>query len=202
MRPPREVPGPDKRNAELVVWLYTRLNINAALGLKRNCTVRISVLVLQEYRKTSRCRIENSGVSLWALVQWKTMGHQRIEFDIAGRNQPEKLLHIAVLGPTNVRVRIISALLLVSRVIASGPISTRHEKLDFLQVHVVPWERHFHGPYHDNATAIAADIERQLTRSRRLGCRRDNHAIDTFAVRRSRHLLHKRASTFNGHLCA
>ena len=116
------------------------------------------------------------------------MGDQRIKFDIAAAHQSQELFHVPVFRPTDVSKRIVASLFLVRRIVAAGTVSPSHEKLDLLQVHVVPRELHLHCANHNNAPAVTADIESQFARSGRLRCGRDNDTIRALAVR-SRHYL-------------
>src|SRR5215208_1632527 len=115
------------------------------------------------------------------------MCHQRLDVYTPRAEQPEKLLHVAVLGPSYIGDWVILPLLLVKWIVAAGAISTRHEELNLFHVHLAPWEAHLHRAHHDNATAVFADLESLQAWSSRLRRRRHNHAVHAAPVGQSIH---------------
>ena len=109
-------------------------------------------------------------------------------------DQPQELLHVAVLGPAHVRQRIVAPLLLVRRVVTSGTVGARHVELNFLQVHVVPGELHAHRAHDTDAAAVAAEAQRVLRRRRRFRGRRHNRAIHAAPVGKAAHPFQRRRS--------
>src|SRR5262249_31151622 len=117
------------------------------------------------------------------------MCDQRTYVNPPRRDQTQKLLHVAILGPAHVGEWIIATLLFVRSVVAARAVGTRHVELNFFQVHVVPRKLEAYRTHNANASAIAAERERVLRGRRRFRCRRDNRAIDTAPVGERAHGL-------------
>jgi hypothetical protein len=107
--------------------------------------------VVGEHRGQGRRVAVDALVGLGRAVGGQLELDQRLDPDGAGREQPQELLHVAVLGPAHVGDGVVEAALLVGRVVAPGPVGGRDEEVGLALVDRPPLEAQPDVADHDQA---------------------------------------------------
>src|SRR5687767_14590621 len=164
MCPPSKIPGAYERNLQIRLRTPS-VEIHPACSFARASSVhRYRFRIAQQHPQTTRRRIHHSSVSLGSIFQIELVRDQRLKIDSPVCHQPQKLLHVSLLGPAYVSDRIVVSTNLVIGIVTTWSISARHEKFDFLHVHLGPGKLHLNRTHDHDRSAVAADVERQFAR--------------------------------------
>src|SRR5439155_10040980 len=130
------------------------------------------------------------------------MRDQRVDVDFALGEQLKKSFHVARFGPSNIADRIISALLLVSCVVAAGAVRTRDAELEFLLVIKLALDVHSDCAHGNNCSMIASDFCGQVYGIAAGSFRGNQYGIHTISARLPETEVEEVGCRRNNSICA
>ena len=110
------------------------------------------------------CLAQDELVRLRGVADRKTVGDQGSYVDLAGCQQVNESLQIAVLGPAHVPDRVIHAHFFVAWIVPAGAVRTGYFELDFFFIVDLAWDVQPHRANRHHAAAIARQLPGEFDR--------------------------------------